>query len=133
MEALRAVLEFIQKFMQEPSLFLGLIALLGFLLLRERVERTISGTLKTAIGLLILLAGVNLMVQALLPLGELAGKTLGLPPVQIQIGTQKIISELGIQIGLVMLFAFLINVLLTRFLGGLGFIDLRLAIVTSFV
>ncbi len=87
MEALRAVLEFIQKFMQEPSLFLGLIALLGFLLLRERVERTISGTLKTAIGLLILLAGVNLMVQALLPLGELAGKTLGLPPVQIQIGT----------------------------------------------
>lgn len=121
MEALRAVLEFIQKFMQEPSLFLGLIALLGFLLLRERVERTISGTLKTAIGLLILLAGVNLMVQALLPLGELAGKTLGLPPVQIQIGTQKIISELGIQIGLVMLFAFLINLLLTRFLGGLGF------------
>ncbi|MER3469466.1 MAG: hypothetical protein C4314_05965, partial [Thermoflexus sp.] len=67
------------------------------------------------------LAGVNLMVQALLPLGELAGKTLGLPPVQIQIGTQKIISELGIQIGLVMLFAFLINVLLTRFLSQFGF------------
>ncbi len=121
METLRAILEFIQRFMQEPSLFLGLIALLGFLLLRERIERTISGTLKTAIGLLILLAGVNLMVQALLPLGELAGKALGLPPVQIQIGTQKIISELGIQIGLVMLFAFLINVLLTRFLSHLGF------------
>ncbi|MGB9857303.1 MAG: PTS transporter subunit IIC [Dictyoglomaceae bacterium] len=109
-----SILEFIQKLMQEPSLFLGLIALLGFLFLRERIERTISGTLKTAIGLLILLAGVNLMVQSLIPLGDLAGKALGLPPLKIEIGTNKIITELGTQIGLVMLFAFLINVLLAR-------------------
>jgi PTS system ascorbate-specific IIC component len=58
------VISFIQKLMQEPSLFLGLIALVGFLILRERIERTIAGTLKTALGLLILLSGTGLMVTA---------------------------------------------------------------------
>jgi PTS system ascorbate-specific IIC component len=109
------IIEFIQKFMQVPALFLGLIALVGFLILRERIERTIAGTLKTALGLLILLSGTGLMVQALVPLGDIAGKALGLPPVQIDIGVNNVIAELGSQIGLVMLFAFLINVLLARF------------------
>ncbi|MBC7231630.1 MAG: hypothetical protein H5T68_00085 [Chloroflexi bacterium] len=109
-----AIVSFLQKFMQEPALFLGIIAMAGFLILRERVERTIAGTLRTALGLLILSSGVNLMVQALLPLGDLAGKTLGLPPLKIDIGTSKIIADFGTQIGLVMLFAFLINVFLAR-------------------
>lgn len=106
--------DFVKALMQEPSLFLGLIALLGFLLLRETIERTVSGTLKTAIGLLILVTGTGLMAESISPLGNLASKALGLPPVNVEIGTNNIIMQLGMQIGLVMLFGFLINVFLAR-------------------
>jgi PTS system ascorbate-specific IIC component len=109
------VLNFIQEFMQQPSLFIGLIGLIGFILLRERIERTISGTLKIIIGLLMLTAGVNLMVPAISPLGDLASKALKLPPLNIQIGTNKVIAELGAAVGMVMLLSFLVNLLIARF------------------
>jgi len=97
------VLSFIQEFMKQPSLFIGLIGFFGFLLLREKFERTISGTLKIIIGLLMLSAGVGIMVPAISPLGDLASKALKLPPLNIQIGTNKVIAELGATVGLVML------------------------------
>lgn len=114
MEATTEILNFIVALFREPSLFLGLIALVGLLALKERIEKVISGTLKTALGLLILLAGVSVMVNALLPLGTIASAALKLPPPKVEIGTNKVISSLGFEIGLVMVFAFLINVLVAR-------------------
>lgn len=108
-------LEFIQEVMKQPALFIGLIGLLGFILLRESVERTISGTLKIAIGLLMLSAGVSIMVPAISPLGDLASKALNLPPLNIPLGTNKVIAELGVAVGLVMLFSFLVNLIVARF------------------
>jgi len=112
---MKAILDFIAAFMQQPALFLGLIALIGLLLLRERPEKVVSGVLKTAIGLLILSAGSNLMSGSITPLGDLAAKLLKLPPVNVEIGTNKVIAELGAAVGLVMLFSFVVNVLIARF------------------
>lgn len=112
---MKAILDFIAAFMQQPALFLGLIALIGLLLLRERPEKIVSGVLKTAIGLLILSAGSNLMSGSITPLGDLAAKLLKLPPVNVEIGTNKVIAELGAAVGLVMLFSFVVNVLIARF------------------
>lgn len=114
MDPLMEVINFVVAIFQEPAIFLGLIAFVGLLALKERIEKIISGTLKTALGLLILLAGVIVMVNALMPLGQMASAALKLPPVSVEIGTQTVISELGFEIGLVMVFAFLLNVLVAR-------------------
>lgn len=110
----RMILELVTAIINQPSIFLGIIAFVGLLLLRSPIEKLVSGTLKTALGLLILTAGVNVMVQALLPLGNLASKALGLPPVSVEIGTNNVITELGFEIGIVMVLAFIINVILAR-------------------
>lgn len=114
MEPLTEAINLLVAIFKEPAIFLGLIAFVGLLALKERVEKIISGTLKTALGLLILLAGVVVMVDALMPLGQIASAALKLPPVSVEIGTQKVISELGFEIGLVMVFAFLLNVIVAR-------------------
>ena len=114
MDPLTAIINFIVAVFKTPALFLGIIALAGLLALKEKVEKIISGTLKTALGLLILLAGVNVMVGALTPLGQIAASALKLPPVSVSIGTNKVISDLGFEIGLVMVFAFLINAFVAR-------------------
>jgi PTS system ascorbate-specific IIC component len=114
MDLLTELLNFIVAVFKTPALFLGTIALVGLLALREKVEKIIAGTLRTALGLLILLAGVSVMVNALLPLGQVASSALKLPPVSVAIGTNKVITELGFEIGLVMVFAFLINVIVAR-------------------
>ena len=111
---LESFLDFISQLFQQPALFLGLIALIGLLLTRESIEKIVSGTMKTAIGLLILLAGTTLMSNALGPLGQLATSALGLPKFSVELGTQSIITQFGVEIGLVMLFSFLINLLLAR-------------------
>jgi len=114
MDPATEILNFIVALFREPSIFLGLIALTGLVALKERIEKIISGTLKTALGLLILLAGVSLMVSALTPLGSIAASALKLPPVRVEIGTNNVIAELGFEIGLVMVFAFLVNVIVAR-------------------
>ncbi len=112
---LESFLDFISQFFQQPALFLGLIAFIGLLLMRADIEKIISGTLKTAIGLLILLGGTTLMSNALAPLGQLATQALGIPEFHVELGTQSVITQFGVEIGLVMLFGFLINLLLARF------------------
>ncbi|MEM0318315.1 MAG: PTS transporter subunit IIC [Desulfurococcaceae archaeon] len=114
MDPLTELLNFVVAVFRTPALFLGTIALIGLLALRERVEKIISGTLRTALGLVILLAGVSVMVSALQPLGTIAAEALKLPPVKVEIGTNKVILDLGFEIGLVMVFAFLINVIVAR-------------------
>jgi len=52
------------------------------------------------------------MSGAITPLGNLAAKLLQLPPVNVEIGTNKVIAELGAAVGLVMLFPLLLTFLL---------------------
>mgnify|MGYP001772838623 FL=1 len=114
MDPLTQFINFIIAVFKTPALFLGIIALVGLLALREKIEKIVSGTLRTALGLVILLAGVNVMVGALTPLGTIAANALKLPPVKVEIGTNNVILNLGFEIGLVMVFAFLINVIVAR-------------------
>ncbi|SKC84277.1 PTS ascorbate transporter subunit IIC [Maledivibacter halophilus] len=108
---------FINEIFREASLFLGIIALVGLLLQKKSASDVIKGTIKTVIGVVILTQGVNILVQSMTPLSNgfnslyrISGEA-ALNPM----GSDKIISEFGSQIGIAMLLAFLINVVVAKF------------------
>jgi len=114
---MKIVMFFINEIFREAALFLGIIALVGLLLQKKSVSEVIKGTAKTIIGVVILTQGVNILVNSMLPLSngfntlyQISGDA-ALNPM----GSDKIISDFGSQIGLTMIFAFLINVLVARF------------------
>ncbi|WP_018963157.1 PTS ascorbate transporter subunit IIC [Coprothermobacter platensis] len=64
-----AVLNFIvNEILSKPALLVGLMSLVGLLALRKSFSDTLSGTVKTILGFLILSAGANLVITTLGPL-----------------------------------------------------------------
>lgn len=114
MEMLEEIISIISSIFTAPALFLGLIAALGLVLAKEKTERVLTGAVKTALGLVILLSGSGMMATNLTPLMQVASHLLHVPPVDIPLGTNTVIMELGITVGLTMLFAFIINIILAR-------------------
>jgi PTS system ascorbate-specific IIC component len=71
MEWLVSVGEAALKVLDNPAVFLGLIALLGLLLQRKGVGDVITGTLRTVVGLLVFQAGAGLLVGGILPINTM--------------------------------------------------------------
>ena len=112
------VVDFIvDQILREAPLFLGLIALVGLLIQKKNFSDIASGTIKTIIGVMILMVGVDILVQSLLPLtaafGEIYVADGG--AVLEPMGADALIATYGSNIGLAMLFAFLINLVVARF------------------
>ena len=104
----------------EAALFLGIIALVGLLIQKKSFSDVISGTLKTVIGVMILMVGVGILVDSILPVQfafiEVAPAGGGEPAaIPGALGEAGLIAEYGSHIGLAMLFAFLINIVVARF------------------
>ncbi len=59
------------QIIKEPQLFLGLIAFLGLILQRNNLSDIIVGTAKVVIGVTILLFGINLLTQSLMPMAHI--------------------------------------------------------------
>jgi len=101
---------------KQPSLFMGVIALIGLILQRKSVGDTIKGTFKTVMGVIILFIGVNLIGTAVAPLSSAFGTLYQLPS-----GNQfdpsicwTLLGTHGSTIGLVIVIAFIINLLVAR-------------------
>ncbi|SHK29195.1 PTS system IIC component, L-Asc family [Anaerobranca californiensis DSM 14826] len=111
------IMFFINQIFREASLFLGIIALAGLLLQRKSFSEVIQGTFKTIIGVVILTQGVNIIVNAMLPLSGGFEFLYGIEGDKVlrPMGSDALISNFGSQIGLAMLLAFLINVFVARF------------------
>lgn len=114
---MKVIMFIINQIFREAPLFLGIIALIGLLLQRKSASEVFQGTLKTIIGVVILTQGTNILVNSMAPLGNgftalygLSGES-ALNPM----GSDQVISQFGSEIGLAMLFAFLINVVVARF------------------
>lgn len=102
---------------KQPSLFIGLIALVGLILQRKSIGDTIKGTFKTIIGVIILFIGVNLIGTAVSPLSS-AFATLYKLPESNQFDPTicwTLLGTHGSTIGLVLVIAFAINLLVARF------------------
>ena len=65
------ILQFIQQVLSTPSIFVGLIALLGLLLQRQDMQTCIKGTIKTILGFIVLNAGADVVQASIIPFGNL--------------------------------------------------------------
>ena len=65
------MLDFLLNIMKTPAIVLGLVALIGLLLQKKNVGQVFSGTVKTALGMLVLSAGSSLIVSEISPFVDL--------------------------------------------------------------
>ncbi|WP_411144687.1 PTS ascorbate transporter subunit IIC [Streptomyces sp. x-80] len=102
---------------KEPSVVIGLIALLGLLLQRKSLSDTVKGTVKAFVGFLVLAAGAGVVSGALTPFGDMFQHAFGVqgvvPNNEAIVG--EVLTEFGSQAALIFFFGMVVNVLLARF------------------
>lgn len=100
----------------QAPIFLGLIAFFGLLLQKRDAAEVLEGTIKTIIGVVILLAGVDLFVGSLVPQLELLRSTTGIagvmPDNQAPYGVAAL--TYATQMSLIFVFGFIIHIFLVR-------------------
>jgi PTS system ascorbate-specific IIC component len=97
-----------------PTLMLGLVAMVGLILLKKSFSDVISGTLKTMAGVLVLFAAVDVLVGVIGIIGELFGMVFVYEGQAAAGDWVAFLAEYGIEIVLVMVFGFLVNLVLAR-------------------
>ncbi len=100
-----------------PAILVGLFALFGLLAQKRNIADTISGTLKTIMGFVILGAGANVLVQSL---GQFSSMFNNAFAVEGVIPNNEAIVALaqktfGTETAMIMLFGMVVNILLARF------------------
>jgi PTS system ascorbate-specific IIC component len=117
MEVISSITQWIaDNLFSQPAFLIGLIALVGLIAQRASFSNTVLGTLKTAVGFLILVEGSNIVVAALLGLVPLLEGAFGFKAAALGgARLDEFIAEYGGYASLIMTFGFLINVLLARF------------------
>lgn len=102
----------------EASIFLGVIALIGLLLQRRGFVDVLDGTIKTVIGIIILNAGVNIALEALVPLTQTLNSSLGVQAIMPDcFGPFGVVMKtLAQQVSLTFVCAFIIHIIIVRIL-----------------
>lgn len=114
------MLDFILQIFKTPALILGLVALIGLLLQRKDAGQVFSGTVKTALGMLVLSAGAGLIVGEILPFVTLFAEVFKLEGFatssEAVVGAmQATVPMIASTSAIIMAVGFLVNVLLARF------------------
>ena len=108
-----AVLDFIvNEIFGQGAIFLALIALIGLVLQKKPVSEVIRGTFMTAIGYFVLNQGVSIVSGTV---SDVSTAFCTFMPSAVPSKSVDIGAEYGTQIGIVMVVAFLINLLFARF------------------
>ncbi len=115
-----AVLDALKAILSNAAVLVGLIALVGLLALKKPFELVVAGTLKTIIGFIIIGGGAGIVVNTVVPLGDLFNKVLaipnaGLPVNEVFVGVINKDPILAPLTAWVFLFAFILNILIARF------------------
>ena len=116
MEALNFILEVVKT----PALILGFVALIGLAIQRKSGAQVFAGTVKTALGMLVLSAGAGLVVTAILPFVTLFQAVFGLNGFAtgselISAAMQNSTPIIASSSAIIMAVGFLVNVVLARF------------------
>lgn len=107
------VLNFIVKeIFGQGAIFLAMIAMIGLIIQKKNVGEIIRGTFMTAIGFFVLNRGVGIVAEVVSGLSSAFSAVMpkAIPSTTVDIG-----GEFGSQIGIVMVVAFIINLLVARF------------------
>ncbi|MGB5822592.1 MAG: PTS ascorbate transporter subunit IIC [Proteocatella sp.] len=107
----------VNSIFRQPPLFLGLIALLGLLVQRRSAGDVISGTVKTVIGVIVLMKGVDVIAGAMAPLADAFSALYAIEGALVTepLGMTGFITQYGSAIGLVMVLSFATNLVFARF------------------
>lgn len=101
----------VNEILSKPALLVGLMAFIGLVALRKSFSEVLSGTLKTIIGFLILIAGANLVIGTLSPLGDMIQAVFrlhGVVPTNEAI-VALALQSFGKQVAAIMALGFLFN------------------------
>lgn len=111
------MLEFIVDILSEPSVLVGLVALIGLLLQKKSLSECISGTVKTIMGFLVLSGGATIVTGALDYFGKMFEHGFGItgivPNNEAIVGMA--LGELGSITALIMALGMIVNILIARF------------------
>ena len=112
-----SVLNVILQFLKTPAILIGVVALIGLILQKKSFTQVILGTVKTILGFLILNMGVNTAVGGLKNFDALFAAAFGLKGIYLDdnIAVGAMMSKIGQDVGLVMVFGFLANIIIARF------------------
>jgi PTS system ascorbate-specific IIC component len=115
-----AFLEFLLSVVQTPALILGLVALVGLALQRKTGTQIFSGTIKTALGMLILSGGVGVLIGAILPFVFLFQEVFNLDGFAtgseiISASMMDAVPAIASASAIIMAVGFLVNIILARF------------------
>ncbi len=114
------MLDFLINILETPAIVLGLVALVGLLLQKKPAGQVFSGTVKTALGMLVLSAGSGLIVTEILPFVDLFSTVFNLQGFatssEAVVGAmQNSVAIIASTSAIVMAVGFLVNVLVARF------------------
>lgn len=111
------MLQFIIKdVLGTPAILVGLFSLFGLLLQKKPVSDVISGTLKTIMGFVILIAGANLIAATLTIFSQLFEHSFSIQGVVPNTDAMAALAQksYGTETAMIMVFGMLVNILLAR-------------------
>lgn len=112
------MIDFIMKdVLGTPAILVGLFAFIGLLLQKKGIADTVSGTLKTIMGFVILGAGATILIGALDIFGSMFEKAFNIQGIIPNNEAIVAIAQetLGTETAMIMLFGMLVNILIARF------------------
>lgn len=120
MDVLISIASFLaDNIFSQPALLVGLIAMVGLIAQRKGFSDVLVGTLKTAVGFLIMAKGADIVVEALLALTPILQGAFGMEVSLLEVfggaGLGALMTNYGSAAALIMTFGFLLHVLLARF------------------
>lgn len=122
MDILNSIVTFITgEIFSDATKVFGVVAFLGLILQRKKIEDIFTGTARTMIGWIVLIAGVGMLFVNINPATEIlrhgfAGKYEADILARAAEGQSAVFfSDYGAQIGLIMVGAFVVNLILARF------------------
>lgn len=101
----------------QVAILIGLITAFGLILQRRAFEEVIGGTLRAAIGVLIMLAGADLFVQGLVAFQSIVASAFRITPPQAAKTLAQFTAERGGHAAIIMTLGFLLHLILTRLLN----------------
>ena len=112
-----SVLDVSIQLLTTPAILIGIFALVGLVLQKKTGTEVVLGTIKTILGFLILNVGIGAFVGPMKSFESLFRTAFGAEGLFLgdNIAVGAMMTEIGSQVGLVMVLGFLVNILVARF------------------
>lgn len=102
----------------QPAFMIGIVALIGLIVQGKSFSQVVTGTMKTIVGFLIIVAGTGIVTNALVTFTPILQAAFGFTdPVipETAIGVDQMMAQYGSVAALIMTFGFLLHIVLARF------------------